>query len=87
MQGRGNSQSEHWRMPSSGQGGFRMAGTTSELSIRVKGEIMRCDAGAVAIKFTGIDPDSLFHLQNIIRYNSSNPEAVDKEIRHHPGLV
>ena len=64
-----------------------MAGTTSELSIRVKGEIMRCDAGAVAVKFTGIDPDSLFHLQNIVRYNSSNPEAVDKEIHDHPGIV
>lgn len=64
-----------------------MSGTTSELSIRVKGEIMRSDAGEVAVKFTGIDPDSLFHLQNIIRHNSSDPETVDKEIQNHPGLV
>ncbi len=64
-----------------------MAGTTSELSIRVKGEIVRSEAGAAAVKFTGIDPESLFHLQNIIRYNSPDPEAVDKEIRDHPGLM
>jgi len=64
-----------------------MAGTTSELSIRVKGEIVRSGAGAVAVKFTGIDPDSLFHLQNIIRYNSSDPDAVEREILDHPGLV
>ena len=64
-----------------------MAGTTSELSIRVKGEIMRCDAGAVAVKFTGIDTDGLFHLHNIIRYNSPNYEAVEREIQEHRGLV
>jgi hypothetical protein len=63
-----------------------MAGTTSELCIQVKGEIMRSDAGAVAVKFTEIDAESLFHLQNIIRYNSSDYEAVDREIRYHPGL-
>ena len=64
-----------------------MAGTTSELSIQVKGEIMRCAKGTIAIKFTGIDADSLFHLQNIIRYNSPDFEAVEQEILDHPGLV
>ena len=64
-----------------------MTGTTSELSIQVKGKIMRCDARAIAIKFTGIDPDSLFHLQNIIRYNSPDPEAAEREIQDHPGIV
>ncbi len=64
-----------------------MAGTTTELSILVKGEIMRSDAGAVAVKFTEIDPESLFYLQNIIRYNAPDYEAVEQEIRNHPGLV
>ncbi|MCD4716878.1 MAG: PilZ domain-containing protein [Desulfobacterales bacterium] len=64
-----------------------MAGTTSELNIRVKGEIVRSGAGAVAVKFTGIDPESLFHLQNIIRYNLPDPEAIEREIRDHPGLL
>ncbi len=64
-----------------------MAGTISELSIQVKGEIMRCDAGAVAIKFTGIEPESLFHLRNIIRYNSTDYEVVEREIQAHSGLA
>jgi len=64
-----------------------MIGASSELSIRIEGEIIRCDTEGVAVKFTGVDSDSLFHLQNIIRYNSPDFEAVELEIREHPGLV
>lgn len=66
---------------------FMLSGASSELSIRVEGEIIRRKPGAVAVKFTQIDPDSLFHLQNIIRYNSQDPEAVEQEIHEHPGLL
>ena len=62
-------------------------GASSELSIRVAGRILRSSAGAVAIQFTAIDPDSLFHLQNIIRFNASDPDAVEREIERHPGLI
>ena len=64
-----------------------MSGTASKLNIRIKGTIVRCDAVVVAIKFTGIDTDSLFHLRNIIRYNSPDPNAVEQEILDHPGIV
>ena len=64
-----------------------MIGASSELSVRIEGEIIRCDTGEAAIKFTGVDPDSLLHLQNIIRYNSPDFEAVELEIHDHPGLV
>ena len=64
-----------------------MDGTASGLRIKVKGAIMRSEAGVVAVKFTEIDPESLFHLQNIIRYNAPDYEAVEKEIQNHPGLV
>jgi len=63
-----------------------LSGTSSEMSVRIEGEVKRCLPQAVAIKFTRIDPESLFHLQNIIRYNSPDPEAVDKEILEHPGI-
>jgi hypothetical protein len=53
----------------------------------IEGEISRCDPGAVAVKFTRIDIDSLFHLHNIIRYNSPDPDKVEKEIHEHPGLL
>ena len=64
-----------------------MSGANSELSIRIEGEIIRCDSEAVAVKFTAVDPDSLFHLQNIIRYNSNDSKAVEQKIRDHPGVV
>ncbi len=64
-----------------------LSGTSDEMSIMIEGEISRCDPGAVAVKFTRIDIDSLFHLHNIIRYNSPDPDTVEKEIHEHPGLV
>jgi len=62
-------------------------GTSSELSIRVAGRILRSSSEAVAIQFTSIDPDSLFHLQNIIRFNARDPDAIEREIETHPGLI
>jgi len=64
-----------------------LTGTTSELSVEVYGEIVRCEPGAVAIKFVQISPDSLSHLRNIVLYNSPDSKVVEKEIREHPGLV
>ncbi len=63
-----------------------LSGKNSELSVRVEGKIIRCESGAVAIKFTEIQPDSLFHLQNIVRYNSPDTDRVEQEISNHPGL-
>jgi hypothetical protein len=59
----------------------------SEASIKVKGIIIRSKDGEVAVKFSGIDPDSLFHLQMLARYNSSDIEKVEDEIRKHPGII
>lgn len=63
-----------------------LSGISSDLSVRTDGKILRCDPGELAIKFTHIDPDSLFHLQNIVRYNSPDPELVEQEIRKNPGI-
>ena len=63
-----------------------LSGTNSQLSVRVEGKIIRCESGAVAIKFTEIEPDSLFHLQNIVRYNCPDPDKVEQEISNHPAL-
>jgi len=64
-----------------------LGGPTSEVSIIVDGEIVRYHPGAVAIKFVQISPDSLFHLQNILRYNSPDTDVIEREISDHPGLV
>lgn len=52
----------------------------------VFGEVVRVDESRVSIKFTKIDPENLFHLQNVIRYNADNPNVIDKEISIRPGL-
>lgn len=57
-----------------------MSGSSSELSIKAHGNILRSSGKTVAIKFTKIDPDSLYHLKNIIFYNASDPDAVEGEI-------
>lgn len=54
--------------------------------IRVKGRIIRCDSNYLAIRFILIEPDSLFHLQNIILYNFPDTDKVEKEIQEHPGI-
>lgn len=63
-----------------------LSGANSKLSVQVEGKIIRCEPGAVAIKFTTIEPDSLFHLQNIIRYNYPDTDKVEQEISNYPGL-
>jgi hypothetical protein len=57
------------------------------LIIRTEGYIIRSDHGEVAVKFISIDPDSLFHLQMLARYNSPDAEKVEEEIRKHPGII
>jgi hypothetical protein len=63
-----------------------LSGANSKLSVQVEGKIIRCEPEAVAIKFTEIEPDSLFHLQNIIRYNHPDTDKVEQEISNYPGL-
>ena len=63
-----------------------LSGTTSDLCVQITGKIFRSESGSVAIKFTEIEPDSLFHLQNIILYNYPDTDKIEQEIRNHPGL-
>ena len=55
--------------------------------ITVKGSIARSEDSRVAVNFTGIDPESLFHLQRIAIYNSPEPEKIEEEIIEHPGII
>jgi hypothetical protein len=48
--------------------------------------VIRCADAEVAIKFVRIDPENLFHLHNIARYNSSDPEKTEDEIKKNPGI-
>jgi len=55
--------------------------------VKVGGHIFRSGEGSLAIKFTSIDPDSLYHLQNIARFNAPDPERIEEELEKHPGLI
>ena len=61
-----------------------LTGSSTDLDVRIDGEIIRCDGNTVAVKFKHIDPDSLFHLKNVIRYNSVDPDVVEDEIFKYP---
>lgn len=56
-----------------------LTGSSSRLSIRVRGHVARRDAGGLGIVFESIDPDSYFHLRNLLLYNSSDPEEIENE--------
>lgn len=55
-------------------------------TVQVSGEIVRINDKEIGLKFTAIDPDDLYHLQNIIRYNAEDPDQIEKELNEHPGL-
>ena len=55
--------------------------------IDIEGIVTRCERELVAIRFTTIAPESLFHLKNLIRFNTSDPERIDTEIQSRPGIV
>jgi hypothetical protein len=63
-----------------------LEGTTDEMAISIEGEIIRTTPEGLAVKFVRIDPESLFHLQNIIRYNSPDADTIESEIIKHPGI-
>ena len=61
-----------------------LSGRTSDLILKLDGRVVRCEKGTVAIKFTHNDPDSLFHLKNIVRFNSEDPDSIEQEILNYP---
>lgn len=58
---------------------LHLVGTTSDLSLNMKGEVVRVDEHGFALHFLEIDLDSFYHLKNILYYNSENPDQLDEE--------
>lgn len=48
-----------------------LSGTTSELSLKINGQVVRKGEKGVGIKFKEIEFDSFLHLRNIIEFNST----------------
>ncbi|MEW6218983.1 MAG: PilZ domain-containing protein [Thermodesulfobacteriota bacterium] len=57
-----------------------LSGTTSELTVRVKGVVARVEGDNLGVSFREIDLDSFFHLKNIVYFNAEDPDQVDQEL-------
>ncbi len=57
-----------------------LSGTTSELTISMKGSVVRDDGDRTALHFHEIDLDSFYHLKNIVYYNSEDPDVIEREL-------
>ncbi|MFO8048881.1 MAG: PilZ domain-containing protein [Desulfosudaceae bacterium] len=56
-----------------------LSGTTSEVNLNMKGEVVRSDQTGVAIEFREIDLDSFIHLRSVVGYNEGDEDKVMKE--------
>ncbi|MBC8316782.1 MAG: PilZ domain-containing protein [Desulfobulbaceae bacterium] len=53
-----------------------LSGVSSELKIRMKGEVVRKTDEGIGVYFNEIDVDSFFHLKNIVYYNVDDPDQI-----------
>lgn len=49
------------------------------ITIDAAGKIVRSEPGSIAVEFTGLDPDSLHHLRQLILNNADDPEKAESE--------
>jgi hypothetical protein len=59
---------------------LHLTGTSSDLTLNMKGEVVRVEPGGIALRFSEIDLDSFTHLRNIIYYNIEDPDILDHEL-------
>ena len=59
---------------------LRLVGSTSHLTLHMKGTVVRVEENGLALHFYEMDLDSFFHLKNILYYNSENPDTLDEEL-------
>jgi hypothetical protein len=57
-----------------------------EPAISLDGQVRQRGQGEVAVEFTAVTPANLHHLQQLIRYNAADVDAIENEIATHPGL-
>jgi hypothetical protein len=55
-----------------------LTGTSSRMCLTMEGTVIRRQKEGIAIRFTATDPDSFFHLRNIIYYNSEDADELQE---------
>lgn len=57
-----------------------LTGSSTKLALSIKGIVTREDKSGLGVVFDSMDIDSYFHLKNIVMYNASDPEDIEKEM-------
>lgn len=65
---------------------IRLAGDDESLTLHLEGEVVRSQENGLGIRFTSMDPDTFFHLRNIVLYNAADPDALKAELAR-PGFL
>ena len=65
---------------------IELTGTTSLVSLKMKGNVARLDKLGMGIDFVEVDLDSFFHLRNIIKYNVDDSDNIDDEMTSKPAF-
>jgi hypothetical protein len=60
-----------------------LAGASSELSVNVKGKVVRTEADGFGVRFVGMNLDSFFHLRSFFVARDMDEDQVRKEYQDH----
>ena len=52
-----------------------------DITVRLKGSIVRSDEEGMAIDFESMDEGAFFHLRNMVRYSSQDADKIDQELQ------
>jgi hypothetical protein len=56
-----------------------LRGKSSELHLKMDGEVVRLEKNSLALQFDNVDQDSFCHLKNIVFYNYHHPEELKNQ--------
>lgn len=63
-----------------------LEGAEPPIHVDMKGRVGRSTDQELAIEFKEVQLEGYEHLQNLVRYNSHNADAVDRELDQHIGI-
>ncbi|MEA4857006.1 MAG: PilZ domain-containing protein [Solidesulfovibrio sp.] len=54
---------------------------SKEVTVRLKGVVVRSTSEGTAIDFESMDETAFFHLRNMVRYSAQDADTIDKELQ------
>ncbi|WP_428558990.1 MAG: PilZ domain-containing protein [Solidesulfovibrio sp. DCME] len=54
---------------------------SKEVTVRLKGMVVRSTDEGTAIDFESMDENAFFHLRNMVRYSARDADMIDKELQ------